>query len=187
LTRIHLSDPDWETLTYWSPTKVLVGSEGLFNAVCIRKYKHPADLLLARPVRHIAENRRCAIFLHGASQALNKKILFAPYEKRDYDYVAAYEHNGSICRFPIQLKQLVPSRLNAKTDLQAELNKLAKYGRAPALVVAIHVNRRKFLMPQNLDVSKAHVKDTWILIGNLKTRWHRYEFRVPALSGAILA
>lgn len=158
---------------------MLVGLDDLFESVGIKKYKHPADILLTRRLRHISEARRCAIFLHGVGQALNKKILFATNENADYDYVGAYEQNGAISRFPIQLKQLVPDRLNPSTDLQAEIDKLKKYSGSSDLVVAIHINRNMHLKSQDLDVSKLKIKEiwlfgqlgpgskTWLLFGNL--------------------
>lgn len=188
-----MQDPHWATLTYNNPTKVLIGLGRLFDAPGIKKYKHAADILLKpRPLRHISEDRRCAIFLHGAGQALGRKILFASYEKSDYDYIGAYEQNGIVCRFPIQLKQFVPDRLNSSTNLQIEIDKLKKYGTSSQLVVAIHINRKMNLRPQDLNVSGLKVKEiwlfgqndrcrrTWLLFGNLKSANLRaYKFNVP--------
>lgn len=172
---------------------MLKGLDGLFDSVGLRKYKHPSDLLRSRRVRQIAEDRRCALFLFGAGQALRRRVLFAPFESRDYDYVGAYEWNGTICRFPIQLKQLVPNRLNAFTDLQREVAKLKKYGTSPDLIVAMHINRQMHLQPQYLDLSGVKVKElwlfgqfgsrkqTWLLFGNLMSNARPYCFDLGAV------
>ena len=111
-----MSESQWKSLTYYNPTKVLTGLDELFTRVGIRKYRNPGDILLKqRRLRPMSELRRCALFLHGASQALGRQILFAEHESSDYDYVATYEVNGRRHWFPVQLKQLVPSRLNPTT------------------------------------------------------------------------
>lgn len=164
--------------------------DSLFDTVGLRRFRHAGDLLLNRRVRQIAEDRRCALFLFGASQVLARRILFAPFESRDYDYVAAYESNGIIRRFPIQLKQLVPNRLNASTNLQSEIAKLRKYGTSPSLIVAMHINRQMHFRPQDLDVSGVKVKElwlfgqcsrskqTWLLFGNVMSTPQPYFFDV---------
>ena len=183
----------WASLKYMNPTKLLLGMDKMFDDSGIKKYKHATDILLDRRVRDIAEDRRCAIFCHGAGQALGTEILFAPYESADYDYVGAYKHNGSVLTFPIQLKQLVPDRLNASTSLQREISKLSKYTDAQDLVVAIHVNRKVHIKPQELDTSGLKVKEiwlyghlqddtnTWLLLGNLMAaQANAYTFQLPA-------
>lgn len=183
----------WASLKYVNPTKFLLGMDKMFDDLGIRKYKNPSDILLDRRVREIAEDRRCAIFCHGAGQALGTKILFASHESADYDYVGAYQHNGSIYRFPIQLKQLVPDRLNPPTSLQREIAKLRKYPDSQDLVVAIHINRKIHIKPQELDTSGLKVKeiwiygqlqshsDTWLLFGNLMAdEPNAYTFQLPA-------
>src|SRR5690606_35509779 len=130
-----------------------VGMDKMFDASGITKYAHASDILLDRRVRDVSEDRRCAIFSHGAGQALGTKILFASCENSDYDYVGAYEHKGAMLAFPIQLKQLVADRLNPSTSLQNEITKLKKYSGANDLVVAIHVNLKIHFKPQDLDVS----------------------------------
>ena len=172
---------------------MLLGLDELFDSSGIRKYKHPADMLLNRRVRDISEDRRCAIFCHGAGQVLDKNILFAPHEKSDYDYIGAYEHEGAVLRFPIQLKQLVPDRLNPSTTLQNEIDKLKKYSGSSDLVVAIHINRKVHVKPLDLDVSGLKIKEiwlfgqfdqssqNWLLFGNLMTPSpNAYTFRLPA-------
>ena len=189
-----MQDSRWATLSYSNPTKMLLGLDELFDSAGIKKYANPGDLLLNRRVRHVAEDRRCAIFLHGAGQALRKKILFAAQESSDYDYVGAYEHNGAIHRFPIQLKQLVPDRLNSSTDLQAELDKLKKYSGLADLVVAIHINRKMHLKPQDLNIAGLKIKEIWLygqlgkgsrdwlLFGNLMAgTQNAYTFQLPAV------
>lgn len=188
-----MRNSEWAGLKYMNPTKLLLGMDKMFDDSGIKKYKHAADILLGRRIREIAEDRRCAIFCHGAGQALGTEILFASYENADYDYVGAYMQNGFVHRFPIQLKQLVPDRINASTSLQNEISKLSKYTDAQDLVVAFHVNRKINIKPQELDASGLQVKeiwlyghlqngdDTWLLFGNIMAAQpSAYTFQMPA-------
>ena len=122
-------------------------------------------------------------------------MLFSDYESSDYDYVGIYENNGAMQAFPIQLKQLVPDRLNPSTTLQAEIDKLKKYSGSSDLVVAIHVNREIHLKPQDIDIQGLKIKEIWlfgqldldsldwVLIGNLMTTNPiAYIFQLPASS-----
>lgn len=187
-----MKNSEWTSLKYMDPTKLLVGLNELFDASGIRKYRNPSDILLDRRVREIAEDRRCAIFCHGASQVLGTKILFAPYESADYDYVGAYQHNGSVQMFPIQLKQVVPDRLNSSTCVQHEISKLKKYTDARDLVVAVHINRKVHIKPEDMDLSGLKIKElwlygelqedssTWLLLGNLMAASRNaYTFQLP--------
>ena len=188
-----MKNPAWASLKYMNPTKLLLGMDKMFDESGIKKYRNASDILLARPVRDIAEDRRCAIFCHGAGQVLGTQILFAPLESADYDYVGAYRRNGAVHTFPIQLKQLVPDRLNSSTSLQREISKLSKYANAEDLVVAIHINRKVRIRPQELDTSGLNIKEiwlygqlqsganTWLLFGNLMAaELNAYTFHLPA-------
>lgn len=188
-----MSRPEWKSLKFMNPTLLLLGLDELFDAVGIRKYKNPADLLRHRDTREIEEDRRCAIFCHGAGQVLNAKILFAPFENSDYDYVGAYSIGGAVHMFPIQLKQVAPNRLNPRGTVRAEIAKLKKYVDSRDLVVAMHVNQKVHLMPADTDVSGLSIKELWLfgqmsedvgqwlLLGNLMgTSPIAYQFQLPA-------
>lgn len=174
------------------PSKLLIGLDKLFDLSGIKKYPHPGDILLTRRVRNISEDRRCAIFCHAMGQVLGKKILFASCENSDYDYVGAYAHRGSTYKFPIQLKQLVPDRLNPTTSLKDEICKLKKYVNGQDLVVAIHINRKVNFRPHSLEVSRLNIKEiwlygrhrdnSWILYGNLmREDANAYRFQLPVV------
>ena len=188
-----MKNPAWGKLKYMNPTKLLLGMDKMLDDSGIKKYKHASDILLDRRIRDVAEDRRCAIFCHGAGQALGTEILFAAHESADYDYVGAYKHNGAVVTFPIQLKQLVPDRLNSATSLQREISKLSKYVDAHDLVVAIHINRKVHVKPQEMDTSGVKVKEiwlygqlqsdptSWLLFGNLMAATpNAYTFQLPA-------
>lgn len=187
-----MQNPAWAKLKYINPTKLLLGMHAMFDASGLKKYKRASDILLDRRAREISEDRRCAIFCYGVGQVSGTEILFSPYEHADYDYVGAFKHNGRTYTFPIQLKQLVPDRLNMATRLQREISKLGKYADAKDLVVAFHINRKIHVKPQELDVSNIKVKElwlygclrdqgsSWLLFGNLMSASpHAYKFQLP--------
>jgi hypothetical protein len=180
---------EWSKLKYADPSKFLLDADTLFITSGLKRFKNSTDILLDKRLRPLYEDWRCAVFCHGAGQALGAKILFARLESADYDYVGAFEHPDGLARFPIQMKQLVPERLNDATNLQIEIDKLKKYTDAKDLVVAIHVNRKVNLRPEKLNVSGLRVKEiwlfgqlqpnTWLLTGNLMGNPSSYKFRFP--------
>ncbi|MGR4874453.1 hypothetical protein [Pseudoxanthomonas sp. LARHCG66] len=187
-----MTRPEWKDLKFLNPTQLLLGLDSLFADAGLHKYRNPADLLQHRDVREIAEDRRCAIFCHGASQALGTKILFAPFESSDYDYVGAFSYGGRVHQFPIQLKQVAPSRLNPRSTISKEIAKLRKYVDSHDLIVAMHINQSVHLKPSDIDVSGLHIKELWLfsklssdpkqwlLLGNLMgANPIAYSFQLP--------
>jgi len=188
----RMKNSAWTSLTYMNPEELLLRTDKILDDSGIKKYKNFSDILLNRRTRNMLEDRRCATFCHGLGQILDKKILFANYESADHDYIGAYKNNGELHTFPIQLKQLVPDRLNPSTSLQNEISKLKKYTDAQDLVVAIHVNRGVHIKPNELDFSEVTAKEvwifgqlkndvkTWLLFGNLMTcKPNSYTFQLP--------
>ena len=75
------------------------------------------------------------------SQMVGAPVWFAQAEASDYDVIARYDRDNVTHYAPVQLKEFVPERVNATAELQAELNKIAKYTDSAELVVAFHFNR----------------------------------------------
>ena len=187
-----MQNSEWANLNYMNPTELLLGMDEMLDASGIKKYKNASDILLNRRTRDLAEDRRCAIFCHGAGQALGTDILFAPYDEPEFDYVGAYKYGNNVMTFPIEMKQLAPDRFKPLTCLQTQISKLRKYADT-RLVVAIHINRMIHIKPQELDVTGVRVKEiwlygqlqndaaNWLLCGNLMSGNPKaYTFQLPA-------
>ncbi len=57
------------------------------------------------------ESREAALFCHGMSCVLGRKVYFTLEESSDYDCVALWQENGFNKYCPVQLKELVSEKL----------------------------------------------------------------------------
>jgi hypothetical protein len=90
---------------------------------------------LLRPHKH---QREAALFCCGMQQHLGiNEMEVACVERSDFDAVIRWEHKGERIFTPVQLKEVVPKKLNPKTTLEGEIAKLRMYITSPDLVVAI--------------------------------------------------
>ncbi len=144
-------------------------------------------------MREYREGRQAALFCYGVGRAIGVEVGFALFEKEDYDIVARFRLGDTEHFVPVQLKELVPAKLNDKADLQGELDKLSrKYLTSADLVVAIHVNRDiTDLHPAELRLPRGLAQiwlygacdrnqERWLIIGDLLKDANRvYEFHYP--------
>jgi hypothetical protein len=182
----------WQTLHYLQPRGVLVALRAFALANPLHELPYAIGALRTNELRPIREGRQCALFCYGMSQFLGVDVRYAHDEQSDTDFVGRYERFDEVHFVPIQLKELVPSRVRTEVDLQHEIDKLSKYADSPDLVVAFHLNRDIQVELSALDFSKVPVKELWFfgalsrdqlqwrLIGNLLSVDARYfEFRYP--------
>ncbi|WJN61487.1 hypothetical protein OH686_22320 [Pseudomonas sp. SO81] len=139
------------------------------------------------------EMRQAALFSHGMSAVIQKKVRFALKEEADFDAICTFEHEGKQLFAPLQLKELVPERLNPNSSLQSELEKLQKYKNSKDLIIAYHLNRSCNIDISKLNPPKDIVSEIWIfaannpeqtewsLTGNILSKNYRtYKFEHPA-------
>ncbi|MCC2971796.1 hypothetical protein LK539_07595 [Massilia sp. IC2-476] len=142
----------------------------------------PEDVqtLRRRDLRQFLEGRQAALFCYGVGRALGVEVTFALCEKDDYDFVARYHIDNSEIYVPVQLKELVPVKLNEKADLQKLLDSVSrKYPTSSDLVVAIHINRDiTDLRPAELRLPRGvgqlwfygardYTQERWMIAGDL--------------------
>lgn len=183
---------EWVKLDYLKPKKILIGLREIAKSNKLQEMDYKDASLRTRELRQYGENRQCALFCYGMSQALGINIKYAQFEKKDYDFVAFCEKGEEKYFIPIQMKELVPFEVNSKASLQSEINKLKKYSDSKDLVVAFHINRIINIVLSEICIPPLSIgaiwlfgaKDTsqnnWILIGNImkpNVRW--YEFAYP--------
>lgn len=100
-------------------------------------------------------------------------MAFALSEASDYDVVAKFGDETTVNFVPVQLKELVPDRVNAAADLQTELDKIGKYVDSRDLVVAFHLNTTKRIEFADLRLPFGVVKELWFFgaLGSDQRRW----------------
>jgi hypothetical protein len=152
--------------------------------------------LRTNKLKHHLEKRTAAIFCYGMAGLLKKSIYFAPApaQNLDYDVVARYmdKESKTINYMPIQIKEVVPLRINAKTDLNKEIEKLKKYPVSKDTVVVIQSNRKGVFKIKDVKIPKLNIaglwilgccqpdQSTWYIAGDMLTRDAQiYEFPYP--------
>ena len=115
--------------------------------------------------------------------------MYAESEDDDYDYIACVPEKKLF--IPIQMKEVVPEKVNPDTNLQKEIDKLRKYSDSIDLCVAIYVNRVQSIDVSRLNLSglriaelylfgaAAPTQETWKIVGNLLDTPTECRFNYP--------
>lgn len=106
------------------------------------------------------EMREVALFCVGMSERIGAPVRFAPVEDEDYDAVVAWVEGDSQHFCPIQIKELVPEKLNPKVSLSSIIASLSKYTTSQELVVAVHLNRHAELLNPS-DLPELPIRELW--------------------------
>ena len=87
----------------------------------------------------------------------------------------------------------MPAEVNAKANLQSEIDKLEKYADAADLCVAVHLNRAEKVEFGDLRIPNLNIgelwffgatsltQENWILVGNMLADPQVYEFEYPRI------
>src|SRR5271154_1321003 len=123
------------------------------NDMARRPLITPIDFLKSRPViagfkhpraknsRREREIAEACLFFFGLSCQMQRHVWVIDHEDADYDFVAVWKNNNDEYFTPIQLKEVVPTRLNPNDSIQSRIDGLAKYVSVD-LAVAIRINRQ---------------------------------------------
>lgn len=185
---------EWQTLNFIDPKRVLISLREVAQTLSLSDLRYPAASLRTHELRPYGEGRQAALFCHGMSQAMNRRVDFAMVEVQDYDFVARFaDSQGALVFAPVQLKEWVPDFLNPSATLQDELDKLDKYVDSEDLVVAVHMNRTATIHLSELRLPRGRIGELWLygttdltqtrwtIIGNLLSGKPQYfEFSYPA-------
>jgi hypothetical protein len=182
----------WRQLEFRDPALILSGLRALARTVNLAEVSEDLRSLRRRDVRKYGEGRQAALLCYGLKCKQGVHIDFALVEESDYDFVAAYKLDDVNHFVPVQLKELVPSHINPAADLQAELDKIAKYTDSRDLVVAFYLNRTGRIDFSTLRLphgivhelwffwASAPDQSTWTVYGNmLSANPSAHEFQYP--------
>jgi hypothetical protein len=151
------------------------------NYIAKRPRINPGDFLKLRPLIPEVKRRRAipskrerelaeaCLFCHGLSCRMERQVLVIDDrgdvdDHDDYDFVALFEDDSNERFCPIQLKEVVPKRLNPDPHLsvQSVIDGLAKYAPRGDLSVAIRVNRTIDLDLDKITMPPLRIKALWI-------------------------
>ena len=182
----------WEGLRYLDSEKILRGLRGIATTHALHELTYEIRSLRRRDLRAYGEGRQAALFCFAMSQVAGVPVSFAHAECSDYDIVARYVKDDVAHYVPVQLKELVPERVNSGTNLQTELDKIRKYVDSHELVVAFHLNVEQRVEFSGLRLPVGVVGELWFygastpdqrrwaLIGDmLRENRYVYEFTYP--------
>lgn len=180
----------WSKLKYLDPKEILIRLRDVEKNYPLEEMPYRVATLRTKSLRVRGESRQCALFCYGMSQALGVTLGYAESEEADYDFIVCCIDETSF--IPLQIKELVPEKVNKDTDIQKEINKLKKYVDSENLCVAIYINRLEKSLDVNLiDVTGLNIAELWLfgaassdqskwkIIGNLLDSPNTYEFTYP--------
>jgi hypothetical protein len=131
--------------------------------------------LRTHELRRFAEARHAALFAFGMSRRLPEFVFdFALAEHDDYDAVIRWRNAKEQIFTPVQLKELVPAKLNRAATLSDIIAICEKYKVSSDLTVSIYLNRRMRLELTSLPVPRTKLGGLYIIAAaNYNRRyWH---------------
>lgn len=118
--------------------------------------------LRTNALKEAREQREAALFCEGMSRRIGQTVYFASHEEQDFDFVASWVVEDKQHLAPVQLKEVVPTALNANATLASVLQGLEKYADSSGLTVAIHLNQSGRFDPGTLKLQHLKVASVWI-------------------------
>lgn len=182
---------EWVQLNYHQPKNILIKLRELEILVAQSNLDEKVKTLQKRELKKFLEWRAAAIFCYGLSESvLKKNIYYAPVESEDFDCVALWQDADYQVYTPLQIKEVVPDKVNPESTLNGEIAKLQKYSDSKDLVVAMQLNKKGRLEFSTINTPKLQIAELWIfgaltednkwfLYGNLLTKPNYFEFAYP--------
>jgi hypothetical protein len=154
---------EWAALQYRSARDYLINILPLRAALANSNTGERVASLRTNKLKPMRELWESCIFAHGVgSCVLGTDVYIAPVENQDYDCVAQYIVEDTQYYLPIQMKELVPERLNPRSSLQEEIEKLNKYRDSEDLVVAFRLNRQFDFELDKLSLPTLNIAQLWL-------------------------
>lgn len=151
-----------QTLRYQDPAPFLVNLRRIERDVAACDLPEKIKQLRTNDLKPMRELREAAIFCYGMGQRLGQTVYLARGETQDYDFVASWVVGTQQHLAPVQLKEVVPAELNARSSLQATIASMSKYVDSEQLTVAVHLNRAVHFEPTEVVVPPLRIAALWV-------------------------
>lgn len=185
----------WDKLEYYDPQEILIRLRQLEESFADKEVDEKVRTLRTNKLKTHKEGRDAAILCYGIGETVLKtKVHFARFESSDYDFIARYIKQDTLVYTPVQLKEVVPDRINPNSTLDGEVSKLKRY-KSDNLVVGIHMNKKTDqLTLDKIKIPKLKIGGLWIfgsstieqsewfLYGDLLKMPNLYKFNYPGQS-----
>ena len=152
----------WRTLTYHDPARSSTPPTTLEHQLADVTMDERVRRLRTPGLKTYREARDAALFVLGMGLGKAVTMLYAPFERSDYDFVATWVEDGTQHFAPVQLKELVPPDLNPRASLQALLGSLSDERPKSSTVLAIKLNRRDRIDLQGLVIPRVSYSQLWM-------------------------
>jgi len=121
------------------------------------------------------EARTAALFAHGMASVVGAKVLLAPGEIEDCDFITCFTTGGTNNFSCVQLKELAPADLAPAHTIESLISGLYGLPRSDA-VLAIHLNRRDHITFDRLRVTDVPFAEVWYLWASTpdSATWYLY-------------
>ena len=153
----------WEKLAYRDARADLVNLGRLQGAMDKAGDSPTLADLRNHELKKYLEIRQAALFTYFVGQVVVRApIGYAMYEDEDYDCIIRWREQRRNCYVAVQLKEIVPTHLNPKADVDAELAKVAKkYTASKSTIVAFHLNQSGLLDFANVKKPATTCSEIW--------------------------
>ncbi len=181
----------WEKLDFHNPKDVLLKLREIEVQVANSNTPYKIAALRTNKLQSSLEGRQAALFCQGLSEHFGSTVFFSMTEDEDYDFVTCWQRGSERIFTPVQLKELVPEKVNFSETLPTLITKLEKYTDSKDLVVAIHINRAGKFDTSEIDTSNlpiaelyffgaiAEDKSQWFVFGGKCGQFESWNFEYP--------
>jgi len=118
--------------------------------------------LRTHELKRMRELWAACIFACGISEFLQANVFVADDETSDYDFVCGWAAGDTSNFCPVQLKEIVPTELNLKSNLQAVIDGIAERKSYKGRSIAIKLTRECLFDPDQLDLSGLDIESLWV-------------------------
>lgn len=181
----------WASRTFYDPEPVLRALRQFERSLSGGPIPEAVLRLRTNNLKSEREARDAALFAHGMAKVCGAKVLVAPGETEDCDFLTKIRLEGTEHLMCVQLKELAPEDVSPTQTLEALIAKLQRLPPSDA-VLAIHLNRRTTIPFEQLAAVRAPFAEVWFfwaadaalqqwrLFGDVLTSPRPYEFRYPS-------
>jgi hypothetical protein len=157
--RIH----EWSKLNFVDPAMVLRKLRKVQLDPETNNLNERVKNLRTHTLKKFHEGWEAVLFCYGQSIILGVTVYIALYESSDYDAVAMWIKDETQYFSPLQIKEVVPPRLNSTTDINKEIEKLKRYPVSKDTTVVLHLNRSGRLELKSIHVPKLNLASLWLM------------------------
>ncbi|MDP3421691.1 MAG: hypothetical protein Q8S10_12305 [Thiobacillus sp.] len=144
------------------PRPFLVEIRELESRVAGSDLSSKAKQLRTKSLNGWRETREAALFCYGMGQRIGQPVFLSRGESQDYDFIATWVVGETQHFAPVQLKEVVPTDLNATASIESVIRSLTKYVDSTDLTVAIHLNQQVRFDPRMLVVPTLPIAALWV-------------------------